>query len=256
MKELIDPPPVDGFVLIYRLTSSFHPRASSSETTALMTATPRFRRPSRNLVLFSTFPRSLKFSSGMTAGPSSLIARVSSFKVDERSSQLALRRSSFPAISCDLRLAKRDGRGTLAAPDREANTEDISPAAFVDWDGDDRVVTWRRTRAATLLFRLLAQLTLLNQRLEVIVFIGGFFGGDWTVVQTPSNIWTSLMRSKALVYCICSTARISAHTYSEIQELKPWDARVWIITRPETKVFGMAHHRPESALIQIDISSL
>ena len=87
-------PLVEGFVWMYLVTSSFQPNASVSDTTPLIRPTPRLRRRSRNVVLFSILCMSLNSSSGMTLEPNALMTSISRPKSTSNRCQLSLTRSS------------------------------------------------------------------------------------------------------------------------------------------------------------------
>ena len=124
-------PFVEGFVWMYLFTNSFQPNASFSDTTPLISPTPRLCRPSRNEVLFSMLCMSLNSSSGMTLEPDALITSISRPKSASNRYQLSLTRSSLPCISLFFNSAYLDGNGGLWMPDREGKTLDMSPVGLL-----------------------------------------------------------------------------------------------------------------------------
>ena len=124
-------PFVEGFVWMYLFTNSFQPNASFSDTTPLIRPTPRLRRPSRNVVLFSMLCMSLNSSSGMTLEPNALITSISRPNSASNRCQLSLTRSSLPCISLFFKSANLDGNGGLWRPDREGKTLDMSPVGLL-----------------------------------------------------------------------------------------------------------------------------
>ena len=124
-------PFVEGFVWMYLFTNSFQPNASFSDTTPLISPTPRLRRPSRNVVLFSMLCMSLNSSSGMSLEPNALITSISRPRSASNRCQLSLTRPSLPCISLFFNSANLDGNGALWMPDREGKTLDMSPVGLL-----------------------------------------------------------------------------------------------------------------------------
>lgn len=68
--------------------------------------------------------------SGMIAEPVVAILSISLRSVDRSRVQDAVIADSLPAMRSCLTLANRSGRGAASPPDREANTDDMSPSFF------------------------------------------------------------------------------------------------------------------------------
>ena len=138
---------------MYLFTNSFQPNASLSDTTPLIRPTPRLRRPSRNVVLFSTLCKSLNSSSGMTLEPNALMTLISQTKSASNRCQLSLTRSSLPCISLFFKSPNLDGNGGLWMPDREGKTLDISPVGLLGC-AEVEVVTRRLKETSPALIRV------------------------------------------------------------------------------------------------------
>ena len=110
--------------------SCFQPRASGAETTLRMMATPRDLSWVEKVG--GGLERSVKERVGMMELLAEAMTGISVLRALRRRLQLARRAGSWLAIKEALREAKRGGRGSAGAPERETKTEEMSPSCFAD----------------------------------------------------------------------------------------------------------------------------